>query len=157
MYRLFVLTVQALKNSAVLTVHRQDLYTLFLCQRHNNMAGRHQRLLVGERDIFSRLHGRNGGPYSNHADDGRHHDLRVRLHGRRDQPIHAAYHLHRQIADRQSKRLRLLLFPHTDNLRMKLPDLFFQKYNINASRQSGYFYILLSSHHFQGLCSDGTG
>ena len=53
------------------------------------MAGRHKGLLVCQRNVLSRLYGRDGRADPDHADDGRHKDF-VSVHGGDLQkPLHA--------------------------------------------------------------------
>ena len=44
----------------IMPLAKENLYPLLLCQRHDDMAGRYQCLLVGQGDILPRLDSRDG-------------------------------------------------------------------------------------------------
>ena len=67
MDRALIFSIQALKYCTVFTVYRKNPDTHLLCERHNDVTGSYQSLLIGKSDIFPCFHGRNGGPDSYHS------------------------------------------------------------------------------------------
>ena len=83
------ISLQRLKNSAVLTVHRKNPYPFFPGKGDNQMSCCHQGLFIGKGNIFPRLDGRNGGADSYHADNCRDHNFRLRNTSSLNQAVHS--------------------------------------------------------------------
>ena len=141
----------------MLAVHRQDGHAVLLCQGHDQMPGRHQRLLVGKRDGLSALNGCDGRTDSDHSYHRRHQHF-ITIHCRQlQQSVHTAQHVGLQIADTGFQLCSSLLTPHDRSIRSKLPDLFFHQGRIASGRKSRHLQIRIFSYDFQCLGSDGSG
>ena len=149
-------SLKALENSRMFRIYRKNLYSLFLCQRHNDMACRHKGFLICQGNILSRLHGRYGRADTDHAYYSSHHNLSLRLTGCLHQAFHPAYHLHIQIPDPAFKLSGRLFFPEAGDFGMKFPYLLFQKLHIGTCRQRSDPNVLIVSCNFQCLSTDGT-
>ena len=86
-----VFPVKGLENGAVLAVHRKDLNTHPLCQRHDDMARRHQRFLICQGDVFSGFDGLDRGKNTYHSHNGRHQDIRLGQRGNLDETVHSCH------------------------------------------------------------------
>ena len=146
---------EGLPDGAVLGVDRLDLDATRRRERHDDVTGADEGLLVRERDLLMGLQRRDGRLDTDHADDG-HHDLIAVLHGRElDQPVHPAQHLHREPVAPEALRLRFII--DADRLRMELLHLRLQLLDGTINRESGDLDLRIALDHIDGLGSDGTG
>ena len=152
-----VFPVQALENRRVLAVHRKDLHTAFLCQRHNNVSRRYQCLFVCQCNVFSCLHRRNRRADADHADDRCHKDFALRHRGKLDHAVHAAADFYRKILHSVTEFCRFHLIADCRKLRMKFPDLLLEQCNIASGADADHLKIAVGTHDIEGLGSDRTG
>ena len=146
--------LQTLEQRAVLTVNRKNLHMVFRRQRHNQMPGCDQSLLIGQRNVLSCLYGRHGRTDSDHADNRSNQNIRFRHLRHFDQSIHTGSHTGIRICD-PHPQIRCRLFGSGNRQkRMKFPHLLFQKLHIPVRRKPGYLNITVFSYHIQGLCPD---
>ena len=151
------LALKGLENRAVLAVHRENLYPLLLCQRHDDMAGRHQCLLVGQGDIFPRLDSRDGGTDAHHPDNRRHKDLRLLFAGHSQQPVHTGENRHFQVLRPLPQISCVRLIGHRRDPGRELPNLLFQERRVMPRRQGCHReFPGILPHHIQSLGADGS-
>ena len=150
------LTVERLKDRAVLTVHRKDLNSLLFCQGHNEMPRRYQCFLIGQRNVFAGIDGLNSRAYADHTHYSSQYNIHIIRSGCLDQPIHSRENpdIHIGHADRQL--FGLFLIPHHCDGRLELTDLRLKYIHIGPRRKGSDLNISIVSHHFKGLSSDGS-
>ena len=145
---------EGLPDGAVLGVDRLDLDATLRSQRHDDVTGADEGLLVREGDLLMGLQCCDGRLDTDHADDG-HHDLIAVLHGRElDQPVHPAQYLHREPVASEGLRLRFVI--DADGLRMELLHLRLQLLDGAIDRKSGDLNFRIALDHIDGLGSDGA-
>ena len=148
--------VQRLENRTVFAVHRQNGNAFFLCKRHNDMPCRHQCLLIGKGDVLPRLDGcdsRSDTDHSHNAGNQYFHPLRC---GHFQKSFHTAHNADRQILHPLTQVGSRLFLPERGNLRLKFPDLRFQKRYVGACRQGHDLQVPLFSDNVKCLCPDGA-
>ena len=64
---------EALKNRAVLAIHRQNAHTLPSGRVHDDLSGHDQDFFARHGDVFSRFDGGQGGAQAGGSDDGHEH------------------------------------------------------------------------------------
>ena len=146
--------LQALEQRAVLAVNRENLHMVFRCQRHNQMPGRDQRLLIGQRNVLSCLYGCHSRTDSDHPDNRGDQNIRFRHLRQFDQSVHAGCHTGIRICNPHPQIRRRLFASGNRQKRMEFPHLLFQKLHIPVRRKPGYLNITVFSYHIQGLCPD---
>ena len=142
-----VFSLQRLENSAVLAVDRQNRHAAFFCQRHNNMACRHKRLLVRKCNLFPRFNGCNRRSYAEHPDNRRHKDLALRLYRHLQKSIHAGHHADIQILRAIAQFFGGVLLKNAYQQRMKLSHLLFQLFDVASGRNRRHLYVALLPHN----------
>ena len=126
------IALQALKNCAVLAVHRQQLHAAFGCRLHDQLPARQQRLLVGECNILACQNRVIGRFQPAHSHQRVHHHVTVRGR-RRDQALPAMQE--RDLRKLRRQRERVLSPLGNRELRTKRRDLLRQKRGIPAAGQ----------------------
>ena len=150
-------SVKALVNGAVFTVHRVDLYALFLCQRHDNMSGGYQGLFIGQSNIFSRADGFNGRTDSDHSHNGRHKDLCLLHNCQLDQALHAPCYFTACIFHPDFQFFCQSRGAHCRKLWPEGADLLFQQIDIFSGSQAYHLKIFILTYNIQSLGSDRAG
>ncbi len=140
----------------MLAVHRKDLHTAFLCQRHDDMTRRYQRLFICQRNVFSCFHRRNRRADADHADDRCHEDFTLRHRGKLDHAVHAAADFHIEVLYSVTELCRFRLIADRSKLRMKFPDLLFEQCDIASGADADNLKIAVGTHHIKSLGSDRT-
>ena len=148
--------MKSLENSTVLTVYRKNGNSVLLCQRHNDMSCRYQRLFIGKRNIFSCLDCFNCRTDTDHTDNSRYKDVCLGHTRKLQKSLHTRHNFYIHIRKTDCQVLCRIFIPHCNQLRMKLSCLFFQHFHISSCTDSQHLYIAVSSHYIQGLCTDGT-
>ncbi len=72
------ITGQRLENGIVFAVHRQQRRAMLTHRVHEQLAGHHQHLLVGQHDLFTGARGGERWFQASGADDSRHHSIHFR-------------------------------------------------------------------------------
>ncbi len=85
----------------MLAVDRQQHRTALAHGLHEQGAGHHQRLFIGQQDFLARFDGRQGRTQSRRTDDRRHHRIDFRRGGDLTQALLAHQHLGRQTGGTQ--------------------------------------------------------
>ncbi len=87
-----LLPAQALPDGAVLAIHRQDRDAVVARGLHDEVAGHHQRLLVGQRDGFPGANGGQRGPQPHQAGCSGYDDIDIGMRGNGEQPVFTEQH-----------------------------------------------------------------
>jgi hypothetical protein len=101
-----VVAGQRLEDRIVLAVDRQQGRLVLAHGVHEQLAGHHQRFLVGQQDLLAGARGGQGRRQAGGADDGGHHGVGVRAGRDVAQGLLAVGNLGRQVGDhaRQPRR-----------------------------------------------------
>ena len=127
--------LQALENGRVLRIHRHDLGAAALRLRHHQLAGAHQRLLIGQSDALFLPDSRQRGFQSNAAHDGGDHRVRLRQHRRLQKPLRPLRHPDIRVGQPQPQLSRRRPVIQHRQLRMELSSLLLQQIHLAVGRQ----------------------
>ena len=125
-------------------------------QRHDQMAGADQCLLVCKGDVLALPDCRDGRNDPDHADDRAEHKVCLLNGCGLDQPLHPGDNPDGCICHFLSELTRVRLVPDRRDARMELPDLFLQFQDVSSCCQGRHLHIVLVSDHIQRLGSDGA-
>ena len=114
----------------MLTVYRQNRNLSLSCQRHDDMSSCHQRFFIGKRNRLSAFNRCDGRADTDHANHRRNDNVAIRERRDFQQSVHPAYDFDRKIGNSLPKVSRRFLTPHSRDLRMKFPNLFFHQIDI---------------------------
>ena len=140
-------SLKALEDCRMFGVYRKDLHTHFLCQRHDNVTGCDQCLLICQSNVFSCFHGSDGRPDTDHSHYCGNYDLCLWLCCNSDQALHTGKDLHIQIFYPFFQFFCLFFTPQAGDLRLKFADLFFDQIHIGTGCQSRYLNIFIVSYY----------
>ena len=134
-------------------VNGKDRNALFGGQRHDDVAGRDERLLIGQRDLLSGLDRGDRGPYADHPHDPC-DKIFIPLHGGDFQDaVHASEDFHVEIPDPDPEVSRGAFIVHHRFAGPELADLRFHEVYAGASAKSSDLYVSLFSRNVQCLSS----
>ena len=107
------------------------------------MSRAHQRFLVGQRNGFARLDGRQRRPDADHADNRVQEQIGLFAFCNLDQTAHAV-HDHRlaQVTDPHAQLRCRRFIPHANKPGVELPNLLFNLRYIGSGGQCGYLQFL---------------
>ena len=153
-----LLILQALENGRVLTVHRQQLYTMLCHGLCDQMAAGDKALLVGKRQIMAAFNGAQAGTQTRNAHHAVQHHIGAVQCGQLLEPLRP-YQQPGRICTTGKLRIQpagCIRIGHTDITRMKLLDLL-QNFIHMAVGGKAEHLVPLSPDHIQTLGADGTG
>ena len=156
LYLVVVLTDETLENGRVLAVDGQDGIVILLCQAADELAGDHQRLLVGQADGLTCLDGMDGGRESGKPHHGReHHVDRLCLYNLVE-GIGTCIHLDvGQVGQQFLQTVVVRLVGDDHGGRLPLPGLLGQQFHFVVGCQAVHLVqVAMLFNHLQGLRAD---
>ncbi len=116
-----LLPLEALKDRAVLGVHRQERCLVPLGGRRHQAARHNERLLVGDGHGLAGLDGGHGGQEPRAAHDGREDDVGLDVARQGDEPARAAQDLRTRMPERPRHDVHGALVRQREGARPVLP------------------------------------
>ena len=126
--------LQALENGGMFAVHRQDLRAVRLRRRHDQLAGTHQRFLVGQRNAFFLLDGLQRRAQTHAAHHGGDHRVGALQRGGLQQALLPCHHADGQVGKAQAQFTRRRCVRHHHKLRVKFTGLLLDQIHLPVGR-----------------------
>ena len=157
MNRIVFISLQGLKDCTVLTIHRKNFHSTFLCERYDQMSRSNKCLLIRQSDILMRFDCSNCRTHTKHTNNRRNNHLRMFFCRNCNQTVHPTHNRNSEIRRAYAKFFRQHLVLDCHKLWVKLTHLFLKKLNISSTRKCCHLNIPMLCNHFQSLRSNGSG